>query len=713
MPSLLSFYSTTKSDIKIPLPRRNSVDISKDLLETEKNSNKFENQVSDYSQRRHTDNDLERRDLTSNMFEFTTQKLRQEYAEEQDQLYDEIKEKFNLRQMDKSQQFCPINEHSKDDGDNNNNNISQDTPETDLVAKNDTNKDEDKADDKNLVIDKDKSTTSQQSKKKRRKKSMIKKKSSQRKGSTSSSAGSNSDQLENEGTENNISVVSLSNDVSPNTENDIAKELPHDEEPAPVIINENKSDFGIQTFDGHREHLSDIHFFSDGELGIGNSPHQSRPPSPIQSDTEFEVSQREKSDNVMTSSASWKWGEPIVTTEEAAVDQNVSESNKRNSMLSGMLSFMKQKRKNNPQDGLYLSELDAEGMDPEIAALYFPPTNNVNQNDDVQRTSREDDRESGNGTSLPHSNSTSMELIKSDSDYECNKSANNPDTSLNFVALSLCGGIEKGGPSEDEFESNVVQYSDICHNPALFASPNLVVRINSKYYSWATACPYVMTLLAYQKPLPLEVCDKLLPSSKTPEKEENSTKDEQQQQQQTQHEARRSWFSWRRSGGGSVQEAKKSPEKEAVTETLAIPKSASTISEELINSIKETDYVPMIESMSKESIKSQMSLSTEKFRKTLRLNSKQIECLNLKNGVNEVEFSVTTAYQGTSRCKCYLFKWKHSDKVVISDIDGTITKSDVLGHILPMVSFQIHITLATKNFKFNTFIKQLKTYRLI
>lgn len=77
--------------------------------------------------------------------------------------------------------------------------------------------------------------------------------------------------------------------------------------------------------------------------------------------------------------------------------------------------------------------------------------------------------------------------------------------------------------------------------------------------------------------------------------------------------------------------------------------------------------------------------SNEKFKKSLRLTSEQIEALNLKSGVNEVTFSVTTAYQGTSRCKCYLFKWKHNDKVVISDIDGTITKSDVLGHILPMV----------------------------
>lgn len=74
-------------------------------------------------------------------------------------------------------------------------------------------------------------------------------------------------------------------------------------------------------------------------------------------------------------------------------------------------------------------------------------------------------------------------------------------------------------------------------------------------------------------------------------------------------------------------------------------------------------------------IKQSMCLSVhETFRKTLRLSSDQIQKLNLKNGMNEVEFSVTTAYQGTSRCKCFLFKWNHNDKVVISDIDGTITK---------------------------------------
>jgi len=48
--------------------------------------------------------------------------------------------------------------------------------------------------------------------------------------------------------------------------------------------------------------------------------------------------------------------------------------------------------------------------------------------------------------------------------------------------------------------------------------------------------------------------------------------------------------------------------------------------------------------------------------------------LQLKEGANEVVFSVTTAYQGTTRCKCHVYRWRWDDKIVISDIDGTITK---------------------------------------
>ncbi len=59
--------------------------------------------------------------------------------------------------------------------------------------------------------------------------------------------------------------------------------------------------------------------------------------------------------------------------------------------------------------------------------------------------------------------------------------------------------------------------------------------------------------------------------------------------------------------------------------------------------------------------------------------------MGLKYGQNEAVFSVTTAYQGTTIARCHIYLWKFDDRVVISDIDGTITKSDVLGHILPII----------------------------
>jgi phosphatidate phosphatase LPIN len=48
--------------------------------------------------------------------------------------------------------------------------------------------------------------------------------------------------------------------------------------------------------------------------------------------------------------------------------------------------------------------------------------------------------------------------------------------------------------------------------------------------------------------------------------------------------------------------------------------------------------------------------------------------LNLKEGANEVSFSITTQYQGTTKCQCYVYLWQWDDRIIVSDIDGTITK---------------------------------------
>lgn len=74
----------------------------------------------------------------------------------------------------------------------------------------------------------------------------------------------------------------------------------------------------------------------------------------------------------------------------------------------------------------------------------------------------------------------------------------------------------------------------------------------------------------------------------------------------------------------------------------------------------------------------------QKYRKTTRLSSDQIKKLNLNMGANEIKYSVTTALQGTTRIVSYIFLWNYDDKIIVSDIDGTITKSDVWGQVLPI-----------------------------
>lgn len=72
--------------------------------------------------------------------------------------------------------------------------------------------------------------------------------------------------------------------------------------------------------------------------------------------------------------------------------------------------------------------------------------------------------------------------------------------------------------------------------------------------------------------------------------------------------------------------------------------------------------------------------SQRNYAKTLRLTSDQLKALDLKPGENSMSFTVNRA-----TCTANMFLWRHDTPVVISDIDGTITKSDALGHVLNMI----------------------------
>ncbi|CAN4092729.1 unnamed protein product [Withania somnifera] len=65
--------------------------------------------------------------------------------------------------------------------------------------------------------------------------------------------------------------------------------------------------------------------------------------------------------------------------------------------------------------------------------------------------------------------------------------------------------------------------------------------------------------------------------------------------------------------------------------------------------------------------------------------SEQLATLNLKEGKNIVVFTFSTAMLGKQQVDACIYLWRWDSKVVISDVDGTITRSDVLGQFMPLV----------------------------
>ncbi|NXS39756.1 LPIN1 phosphatase, partial [Balaeniceps rex] len=304
-------------------------------------------------------------------------------------------------------------------------------------------------------------------------------------------------------------------------------------------------------------------------------------------------------------------------------------------------------------DGVYLDDLT--DMDPEVAALYFPKNG-----DNVQSKNTND--------MGPRSASQSPQSFGSSGVDSGVESTSDGIRDLPSIAISLCGGLTDNKEiTKEEFLEHAVTYQQFVDNPAIIDDPNLVVKIGNKYYNWTTAGPLLLAMQAFQKPLPKATVESIM-RDKMPKK------------------GGRWWFSWR--GRNSTIKEETKPEQGMSGSGL---KGEDSSQMSMANRIKDesssSDEDPRAAKQNLGSLQTSSShlsfLSGISYKKTLRLTSDQLKSLKLKNGPNDVTFSVTTQYQGTCRCEGTIYLWNWDDKVVISDIDGTITRSDTLGHILP------------------------------
>ncbi|XP_028335989.1 phosphatidate phosphatase LPIN2 isoform X3 [Physeter macrocephalus] len=307
-------------------------------------------------------------------------------------------------------------------------------------------------------------------------------------------------------------------------------------------------------------------------------------------------------------------------------------------------------------DDIYLDDLKA--LEPEVAALYFPKS----ESEPGSRQWPESDTLSGSQSPQ------SVGSAAADSGTEC---LSDSAMDLPDVTLSLCGGLSENGEiSKEKFMEHIITYHEFAENPGLIDNPNLVIRIYNRYYNWALAAPMILSLQVFQKSLPKATVESWV-KDKMPKKSGR-------------------WWFWRKRESITKQLPEAKEGKSEVPPPMDQPSSAKETasgrpaeedsssdegSQELEESIQ-VDPIPM-EPLSHS--------STTSYKKSLRLSSDQIAKLKLQDGPNDVVFSITTQYQGTCRCAGTIYLWDWNDKVIISDIDGTITKSDALGQILPQL----------------------------
>ncbi|CAM0955165.1 unnamed protein product [Alopecurus aequalis] len=236
-----------------------------------------------------------------------------------------------------------------------------------------------------------------------------------------------------------------------------------------------------------------------------------------------------------------------------------------------------------------------------------------------------------------------------------------PQLGLGFE-ISLCGHMLRPGmgrTSADEvFQQHLVPEEDFkLSGQSIIKNANLIVKVGGNYFSWSKVSHVVLGKAVFGPDFCVEPIDAIpVERPETPRSGEDSLG--------TSPSSRR-WRLW--------------PIPFRISRSLQ--RSNSDSSEDIFLDT-ETVLSPMDE-QAPENNKNQSP--RKQFVRTLIPTSEQVASLNLKEGQNIITFSFCTRVFGKQQVEAHIYVWKWNAKIVISDVDGTITRSDVLGQVMPLV----------------------------
>ncbi|VAH19988.1 unnamed protein product [Triticum turgidum subsp. durum] len=227
--------------------------------------------------------------------------------------------------------------------------------------------------------------------------------------------------------------------------------------------------------------------------------------------------------------------------------------------------------------------------------------------------------------------------------------------------ISLCGHLLRPGmgqTSADEvFQQHLVPEEDFkLSGPSIIKNANLIVRIDRNYFTWSKVSHVVLGKAVFGPNFCVEPIDAIpVERQETPNSRDDSLG----------MSPSRRWRLW--------------PIPFRISRSLQ--RSNSDSSEDIF-----LDTETVLSPMDEQAPANNKDQSPRKqFVRTLIPTSEQVASLDLKEGQNIVTFSFCTRVFGKQQVDAHIYVWKWNAKIVISDVDGTITRSDVLGQVMPLV----------------------------
>ncbi|XP_002510239.2 phosphatidate phosphatase PAH2 isoform X1 [Ricinus communis] len=276
---------------------------------------------------------------------------------------------------------------------------------------------------------------------------------------------------------------------------------------------------------------------------------------------------------------------------------------------------------------------------------------NLHYKDESRFISSDTDNE--NQSSLEHSNKE-----ESHRSEDIRSAVVNP-----AVEISLCKhllyegmGAEAASQAFDAEKLDIDKFNSI--GPTVVKNDRLIVRIGGHYFPWDAAAPIVLGMVTFGSEIMFEPKGMI-----SVDQVQKSLVGDPSSAIVTTGEGWRIWpFSFRRSRSRKAGQP-------TLTETGS--SDADNVSDNKLLMDNEKTLV-----------------KPKALKKIVRANtptSEELASLNLKEGSNVITFTFSTAMLGRQKVDARIYLWKWNTRIVISDVDGTITRSDVLGQFMPLV----------------------------